>query len=138
MARIKSKDTRPELVLRKALYARGLRYRLRGRGLPGRPDLVFAKYNVVVFVHGCCWHRHSDCKVASVPKSNVEFWADKFQKNVARDARAVQSLTELGWRVLVIWECELGSQKRVGATADRIAELIRDSNGASHEDGGSN
>ena len=125
MSRIRSKDTRPELALRKILHGLGLRYRLHGAGLPGRPDLVLPRYKVVVFVHGCFWHRHPGCNIATTPKSNTLFWTTKFQKNVARDRRAVSELKELGWRVLVVWECELASGTKARATGERIGNLIR-------------
>jgi DNA mismatch endonuclease (patch repair protein) len=125
MSRIRGRDTRPELVLRRILHALGLRYRLQGKGLPGTPDLVFPRHKVVVFVHGCFWHRHAGCKIASTPKSNTAFWTEKFAKNVARDARMASSLEQLGWRVLVVWECELANSAKAQATGEIVASLIR-------------
>ena len=125
MSRIRGKDTRPEVALRKVLHGLGLRYRLHGVGLPGKPDLVFPRYKAVVFVHGCFWHRHSGCSIATTPKSNTAFWLDKFAKNVARDRRAIQNLNELGWRVFVAWECEVGSILKASATGLRLARQIR-------------
>ena len=93
MSRIRSKDTQPELALRKALHMQGFRYRLHGAGLPGKPDLVFPRYKTVVFVHGCFWHRHEGCRIATTPKSNTQFWTDKFERNAARDIRS-QALLE--------------------------------------------
>jgi DNA mismatch endonuclease (patch repair protein) len=107
MAAIRGKNTRPELALRLALFAVGLRYRLHVRGLPGSPDLVFPKYRAVLFVHGCFWHRHAGCKFSTSPKTNEEFWRLKFEGNVSRDARNAASLREHGWRVAVVWECAL-------------------------------
>lgn len=107
MSRIRGRDTKPEMAVRRYLHGRGLRYVLGGRGLPGRPDLVFPGRRAVVFVHGCYWHRHEGCSRAYTPKSRVEFWTSKFAENVARDRRATQGLEALGWRVLVIWECEI-------------------------------
>lgn len=107
MSRIRSKETQPELVLRKVLHGLGLRYPLHGRGLPGKPDLVFPRYRVVVFIHGCFWHRHVGCKIATTPKINTSFWVEKFEKNVARDVRVAAELESLGWRVFVVWECEV-------------------------------
>lgn len=127
MSRIRSKDTVPELALRKILHRFGLRYRLGGAGLPGKPDLVFPRYRSVVFVHGCFWHRHKGCKIASVPKSNVGFWTAKFEKNVARDARVAQELAALGWRVFIVWECELSSANKAITTGERLTAAIRDS-----------
>ncbi len=107
MSKVRSADTKPEWILRCGLHRLGFRFRLRNSRLPGRPDLAFRRYRAVVFVHGCYWHRHTDCRDASTPKSNVSFWAGKFAENVGRDRRTRQRLERLGWRVLVVWECEL-------------------------------
>lgn len=109
MSRVRGKNTAPELVVRKTAHSLGLRFRLHKKELPGRPDLVFPKHQTVVFVHGCFWHRHPGCRKASLPKSNVRFWRDKFDRNVARDARNQQDLKAAGWRVITIWECETKS-----------------------------
>lgn len=128
MSRIRGKNTRPEVKLRKALHRLGMRYRLHGAGLPGKPDIVFARYKAIIFVHGCFWHRHPGCSIATTPKSNTDFWLDKFQKNIARDAKAVETLKLLGWHVLVIWECNLSSAKKTNSTAEQIAKLIKNPN----------
>jgi DNA mismatch endonuclease (patch repair protein) len=107
MSGIKGKNTRPELLVRKYLHSRGLRFRLHVKELPGKPDLVFPKYKVVVFVHGCFWHQHSDCKYATTPSSRKHFWINKLSENVARDSYQIAALEGLGWRVFVVWECEL-------------------------------
>lgn len=107
MSRVRAKDTLPELVVRKLVFANGFRYRLHVRSLPGSPDLVFPSRKKVIFVHGCFWHRHDGCRRASVPKSNVEFWTMKFAKNKSRDQQAIRSLADLGWTVLVLWECQV-------------------------------
>ena len=125
MSRIRGKDTKPELALRKVLHGLGLRYRLHGAGLPGKPDLVFPKYKTVVFVHGCFWHRHAGCSIATIPKSNTPFWSDKFAKNVARDARVGESLQASGWSVLVAWECELSTPAKARATGEKIAAAVK-------------
>jgi DNA mismatch endonuclease (patch repair protein) len=125
MSRIRGKDTKPEKTLRKILHRLGLRYRLYGAGLPGKPDLVFPRYRTVVFVHGCFWHRHAGCAIATTPKSNTLFWQAKFEKNVSRDARVVADLQALGWTVFVVWECELASSKRAEKTGERLYDLIR-------------
>lgn len=104
MAGIRGKNTKPEIAVRSGLHRQGLRFRLDGRALPGRPDLVLAKYRTVVFVHGCYWHAH-DCGAFRLPTSNVSFWEDKLHKNVERDLRQIAELHALHWRVLVIWEC---------------------------------
>lgn len=118
MSCIRGKNTRPEVTLRSLLFAKGFRYRLHARSLPGSPDLVFPKYKAVIFVHGCFWHRHEGCRYATTPKANGEFWARKFEGNVARDARHVEELRRQGWRVAVVWECALRH------TAERAAHAV--------------
>ena len=111
MAGIRGKDTQPEIAIRRALFAAGFRYRLHGRKLPGRPDLVFPKHRAVIFINGCFWHGH-DCHLYREPGSNREFWATKIESNRARDRRVARQLADQGWRVLVIWECSFrGAQK---------------------------
>lgn len=107
MSKVRSRDTKPEWILRCGLHRIGFRYRLKNNHLPGSPDLVFPKFRSVVFVHGCYWHRHAGCQNASMPKSNKDFWKKKFSQNIERDHRIVRELENLGWRVLVVWECEL-------------------------------
>jgi len=106
MSRVRQKNTKPETVVRQALHAAGFRYRLHRRDLPGSPDIVLPGRKAVVFVHGCFWHRHPGCKAASTPKTRAEFWARKFDANVERDRRAIDALSEKGWAVHVVWECE--------------------------------
>ncbi len=125
MARIRSSDTSPEMALRRELHRLGLRFTLNNKKLPGKPDLVFPRHRAIVFVHGCFWHRHAGCKVASTPKSNTLFWEDKFNRNVARDVRVMSELEHLGWRVIVAWECEVQSGVRARERALQIAQLIR-------------
>lgn len=110
MSSIRSKDTGPELRVRSFLHRQGLRFKLHSKSLPGKPDLVFPKYKTVLFVNGCFWHGHTDrnCKLARLPKSNISFWKDKIERNAKRDKEQQAKLTALGWRVLVIWECEIG------------------------------
>lgn len=121
MSRIRGKDTQPELVLRRALHARGFRFRLHDRRLPGRPDLVLPRYRAVCLVHGCFWHRHQGCRFATAPASRQEFWQAKFDATRARDRRNRGRLLESGWRVAVIWECSLrkGGENRVTSELDR-------------------
>lgn len=109
MARVRGKDTKPEMHVRRLVHALGHRYRLHRRDLPGAPDLVFPKARKIIFVHGCFWHRHpdSDCKLARLPKSRLDFWLPKLERNRARDAENVAKLKDLGWEVLVVWECEI-------------------------------
>ncbi len=106
MSRIKGRDTTPELVVRRMAHRLGFRFRLHRKDLPGRPDIVFPRHRTAVFVHGCFWHRHNECRYAYTPKSRVAFWTEKFKKNVAHDRRSEEALRNLGWRVFVIWECE--------------------------------
>jgi DNA mismatch endonuclease (patch repair protein) len=101
----RARDTKPKVRLRRALHARGLRYRIAARDLPGTPDLAFPRWKAVVFVNGCYWHHHRGCRRATVPKSNRDFWIAKFETNRARDARNVEALLQLGWRVGIVWEC---------------------------------
>ena len=122
MAGIRGRDTAPELAVRRIAHSMGLRFRLYRKDLPGRPDLVFTKHRLAVFVHGCFWHRHEGCRYASTPKSRVAFWTEKFAANVDRDGRREAALRTLGWRVLVIWECETKDKTTVER---RLAALIR-------------
>lgn len=107
MSKVRSRDTKPEWILRCGLHRLGIRYRLKNKHLAGNPDLVFPKFHAAVFVHGCYWHRHKGCKDASIPKTNVDFWEKKFIENIERDRRAIDQLENNGWRTLVVWECEL-------------------------------
>ncbi|QVM84308.1 very short patch repair endonuclease [Novosphingobium decolorationis] len=126
MSRIRGRNTRPELALRRALHAAGYRYRLHRRDLPGSPDLVFAQYKAVIFVNGCFWHRHSDCRFATTPATRTEFWQQKFDANVARDRRNRSQLRIAGWRTGIVWECSLkesGAQK----VASKLADWLKSS-----------
>lgn len=107
MARVRGKDTGPELRVRRAAHRLGLRFRLHRKDLPGKPDLVLPKYRLAVFVHGCFWHRHEGCRRATMPASRTEFWTAKFAATISRDRRQIAELQALGWRAVVIWECEL-------------------------------
>ncbi|MDR2928167.1 MAG: very short patch repair endonuclease [Cytophagaceae bacterium] len=122
MSKIRSKDTKPELALRKALFARGFRYRVNDKHLPGKPDIVLPKYKTIIFLHGCFWHRHEGCKYAYTPKTNTKFWVDKITSNVERDKVNLQKLTALGWNVLTVWECEIRHEYKHDLTPliDRI------------------
>lgn len=115
MGRIRSKDTSPELIVRRLTFSLGYRYRLHRKDLPGKPDLVFSKKKKVIFVHGCFWHQHQDarCKIARKPKSKTEYWLPKLKRNVERDIQQKEQLVELGWEVLVIWECEIKDPENV-------------------------
>lgn len=122
MSRIRSRDTGPERAVRSILHRLGYRFRLHSKSLPGRPDAVLPMYETVVFVHGCFWHRHSSCRFAYTPKSRTKFWTQKFTDNIARDRRAASQLRTLGWRVLVVWECEL---RDTSALARRLDGELR-------------
>jgi DNA mismatch endonuclease (patch repair protein) len=124
MAGIRGRDTRPELELRRALHARGFRFRVHVRELPGRPDVVLPKWNAVVLVHGCFWHRHEGCRYATTPATRQDFWEAKFAATMSRDVRNVAALRQAGWRTATVWECEL---RREGANrvADRVVDWIR-------------
>ena len=106
MSRIKNRNTKPEIILRKGLHSRGLRFRLHRRDLPGCPDIVFPARRVVIFVHGCFWHGHN-CSFFKLPDTRTEFWGKKIARNIERDRLAVEMLTQLGWRVMIVWECSL-------------------------------
>lgn len=121
MTSIKARNTKPEVLLRNALFALGLRYRLHQRDLPGTPDLVFPKYGAVVFIHGCFWHGHG-CKLFVMPATNRAFWAAKIGKNRARDARSLNELCVLGWRVFTVWECALRGPKK--SPLDDVARRV--------------
>lgn len=135
MSGIQSKNTKPEISIRLALHARGYRYRLHVKKLPGKPDLVLPKYNAVVFVHGCFWHGHS-CRYFKVPKTRTDFWLEKIGKNQARDKFQEAALLGLGWRVLVVWECAVRSTNREKSPVliDLIAEWLINGNEYSHID----
>lgn len=119
MRAVPGKDSKPEMVVRRALHRLGYRFRLHRSDLPGTPDIVLAKRRVAIFVHGCFWHRHTGCRLASSPRTRVEFWQTKFDRNVQRDAIVAQKLDALGWRVLVIWECATRDPARVSELLER-------------------
>jgi DNA mismatch endonuclease (patch repair protein) len=123
MAQVKGYDTTAELRVRRAAHALGLRYRIHSRDLPGTPDLVFAKYRIVLFVHGCFWHRHPGCQKAGTPKSRIVYWVDKFERNVARDRRVASDLRAAGWRVAVVWECQTKNPSLLTRRLKRIFKI---------------
>ena len=128
MASIGGRNTAPEMAVRRALHAARLRFRLHRRELPGKPDIVLARYGAVVFVHGCFWHRHRGCRFATTPQTNSSFWKAKFEVNAARDSRQRRALRSAGWRVYTMWECQ------VSATA-ALSRLIRQIRGEKYEAG---
>lgn len=124
MAAIKGKDTKPEMIVRKYLFSRGLRFRVQVRKLPGTPDIVLPKYKIVVFVNGCFWHGHEGCKYFRLPKSNVEFWREKIERNIERDKESMKTLFDLGWKVIRVWECELRNKANREAILNKIYNSI--------------
>ena len=127
MSRIAGKDTKPEELVRRYLFSKGFRYRKNVRKLPGSPDLVLPKYRTVIFVNGCFWHGHEGCKYFVWPKSNVEFWRQKIETNISRDQRKETQLRDMGWNVLVVWECELRPAKRqttLEGLENRLKQLL--------------
>ena len=115
MSLVRGKNTAPEMLVRRVAHRMGLRFRLHRKDLPGRPDLVFPRYHLAVFVHGCFWHRHPGCSRASTPSTRTDFWRAKFDANTLRDQRQIRALESLGWSVLVLWECELKNETQVEA-----------------------
>ena len=111
MSAIKSKNTKPEIAVRKLLHSMGYRFRLHRKDLPGSPDIVLPKYKTVIFVHGCFWHRHENCKYASNPKTRREFWEKKFKENIERDKKTQEKLKNLGWKTNIVWECEVKNRE---------------------------
>jgi len=107
MSRIRAKDTKPEILVRKFLHAKGFRYRLHDKKLPGKPDIVLPKYKTIIFIHGCFWHGHKGCKYFVVPKTRTEWWLNKINSNIANDTKAGKALEKRGWKIIQIWECQL-------------------------------
>lgn len=122
MARVRGKDTRPELLVRGLIFSLGYRYRLHARDLPGNPDLVFRKPRKVIFIHGCFWHRHGACALARLPKSRLDFWLPKLEGNKLRDQRNKRALAKDGWKVLTIWECQLKDTRRLETMIRRFLD----------------
>jgi DNA mismatch endonuclease (patch repair protein) len=121
MSRIRGKDTSPEKTVRSILHRLGYRFRIHRKDLPGKPDIILPRFQAVIFVHGCYWHRHKGCKYAYTSKTRIEFWRRKFDENVERDKRALESLQNQGWRVLVVWECQTSDEK---AVANRLKRFL--------------
>lgn len=130
MTSIRGKNTKPEILVRKGLHARGFRFRLHNKKLPGSPDIVLPKYGVAIMVNGCFWHGHKGCRYATKPKSNVEFWETKIARNRHRDEVTTAHLEALGWTVITIWECELRNSSQLDDRLDALAEGIREAGAA--------
>lgn len=126
MAKIRSKDTKPEIWLRKNLYEYGYRYRKNVNNVPGHPDIWMSKYDTAIFVNGCFWHRHEGCRYAYMPKSRVEFWSEKFRKNMERDVRVQEELAAIGVKVLIVWECTVKQMIKDDELTIEIMEKIKD------------
>lgn len=127
MSRIRSSNTKPEEIVRKYLFSKGFRYRKNDKRLPGKPDIVLPKYKTVIFINGCFWHKHTGCKYFSWPKSNIEYWENKITRNVQRDSENYEKLKAMGWRVLIVWECELRKehfQKNMDKLVDSLQSVV--------------
>ena len=122
MSKIRSKNTKPELILRKELFKMGYRYRIHDNTLPGKPDIKLPKYNTVIFVHGCFWHFHKKCKEGRIPYSNSEFWKIKLERNITNDKKNIRLLRKLGWVVLVVWECEI--EKNINKARNKVISQL--------------
>lgn len=123
MSRIKGKDTKPEMLVRKFLFAQGFRYRLHVKKLPGKPDIVLPKYKTVIFIHGCFWHGHKGCRYFVVPKTRTEWWINKIERNKQNDKIAIKALKKAQWDVITIWECELKPTKILSTFGDLLKRL---------------
>lgn len=134
MSRVRSKDTRPELIVRSLLHQTGYRFRLHVKALPGKPDIVLAKYRAVVFVHGCFWHRHKNCPDASTPKTRTDFWIKKFTGNVKRDRTNRSALRKIGWKAIIVWECEVTKPSKLVTRLGRTLQ-VRSGKSSLHKEG---
>lgn len=123
MSKISGKDTKPEVLVRKYLFSKGLRYRKNVIKLPGKPDIVLPKYKTAIFVHGCFWHGHTNCNAAKLPQTNAEFWREKIERNIERDSQNIAKLTNEGWKVLTVWQCEVKTKEKAGI---RLEQLVRE------------
>ena len=123
MSKVSGKDTKPEIIVRKYLFSKGFRYRKNVFSLPGKPDIVLSKYKTIIFIHGCFWHGHENCEAAKLPSSNIDYWFKKVSSNVTRDMHKQEILRELGWNVIILWECELKSKSREDKLSLFVKEL---------------
>jgi DNA mismatch endonuclease (patch repair protein) len=126
MSRIKGKDTKPEILVRKFLFFKGLRYRLHQKNLPGKPDIVIPQHKVIVFIHGCFWHGHKGCKYFVPPKTRTEWWVNKINETTKKDAENILKLKKLGWKIIIVWECSLKSDK-IKKVLESLTKKIRNS-----------
>ena len=126
MSRIRSKDTKPEKIVRSLLHKNGYRFRLHNKNLPGRPDIILKKYGTVIFCHGCFWHQHPGCKRATIPKSNTKYWIPKLERNVSRFNNVQEKLLKLGWRIMIVWECETKDLEKLISKLDTALKGLND------------
>jgi DNA mismatch endonuclease (patch repair protein) len=124
MAKIKAKNTRPEMIVRKFLFSKGFRYRIHDKRYPGSPDIVLPKYRTAIFIHGCFWHGHEDCRAARLPTTNVEYWQKKIEENNERDRKKIESLEHDGWKVIVVWECRIKNKQKRAIELENIFDAI--------------
>src|SRR5690606_18908020 len=124
MSRIKGKNTKPEMLVRQFLHANGYRYKLHDKSLPGKPDIVLPKYRTVIFVHGCFWHGHTDCKYYIIPKTRTDWWLNKIHGNIANDAKSIEALTKGAWKIIIVWECDL-KPLPLETTLNKLIKTIR-------------
>lgn len=125
MSKVTAKDTRPEVKIRKHLFSEGFRYRKNDKRFPGKPDIVLPKYKTVIFVHGCFWHHHANCRAAALPQTNYEFWKDKMLTNVKRDKKNQNDLKKLGWKIIIVWQCQIKNRKLFENTMKKVIKKIR-------------
>ncbi|MCB9448389.1 MAG: DNA mismatch endonuclease Vsr [Flavobacteriales bacterium] len=125
MSRIRGKDTKPEMLVRRFLHANGFRYRLHDKLLPGKPDIILKKHNTVIFIHGCFWHGHDGCRYFVVPKTRTQWWLDKINRNKAKDAESCTQLKRSGWKIITVWECDLMKKKRDITLKKLIQKIVR-------------
>lgn len=128
MSKIRSKNTAPEMTVRRYLHSKGFRYRLHDKKLPGKPDVVLPKFKTAIYIHGCFWHAHSGCKYYRLPKSNTDYWIKKIEGNISRDLQKQQVLREMGWKVIIVWECELKrkAEERCAALVEQIVQIVNE------------
>jgi DNA mismatch endonuclease, patch repair protein len=126
MGKIKGKETKPEILIGKALFAKGYRYRKNVKSLPGKPDLVLPKFKTVIFINGCFWHGHNNCKASKLPATNTSFWELKILSNIERDKRNLYKLRRLGWQVIQVWQCSIASQAKLERTIIRVVNRLKE------------
>lgn len=126
MSKISGKETKPEILVRKFLFAQGFRYRKNDKKLPGKPDIVLPKYKTVIFVHGCFWHIHKNCPKSKLPTSNQEFWENKIQKNIERDKKNLKTLKNENWKIIIIWQCQIKNRELFETKMKKVVKKIKD------------